>query len=40
VLGPEDGMMLVEELNDVEALIIDSRRNIAMSSGIDKYLIE
>jgi thiamine biosynthesis lipoprotein len=40
VLGPEDGMMLVEELNDVEALIIDSRRNITMSSGIDKYLIE
>ena len=40
VLGPDDGMKLIEELNDVEALIIDSERNITVSSGIDKYLIE
>ncbi len=40
VLGPDDGMMLVEELDDIEALIIDSDRNITRSSGLDKYLIE
>jgi len=40
VLGPVEGMELVEELDDAEALIIDSERNITMSSGLDRYLIK
>ena len=40
VMGPDDGMRLVEELDAVEALIIDSDRSITMSSGLDKYLVE
>ncbi len=40
VLGPGAGLQLVEELSGVEALIIDSERNITKSSGIEKYLIE
>jgi FAD:protein FMN transferase len=40
VMGPEKGMQLVESLDDVEALIVDSNRNIHKSSGLSKYLIE
>ena len=40
VLGPDEGMELVEELDNVEALIIDSERKITLSSDMDKYLIE
>jgi len=38
VLGPEDGMDLVESLDGVEALIIDSDRNIYSSSGLSEYI--
>ncbi|HEY4663130.1 MAG TPA: FAD:protein FMN transferase [Candidatus Humimicrobiaceae bacterium] len=38
VLGPEDGMDLVESLDGVEALIIDSERNIYESSGLSEYI--
>ncbi|MBN1298354.1 MAG: FAD:protein FMN transferase [Actinobacteria bacterium] len=38
VLGPQDGMKLVENLEGVEAFIIDNDRNIYKSSGIDKYI--
>ncbi|MDY6984838.1 MAG: FAD:protein FMN transferase [Candidatus Thermoplasmatota archaeon] len=37
VLGPEEGMKLVESLSNVEALIIDNNREIYRSSGIDRY---
>jgi thiamine biosynthesis lipoprotein len=40
VLGPVEGMKLVEKLDGVEALIIDNDRNIFRSSGLDKYIIE
>jgi len=40
VLGPEDGMALVNSLDNVEALIIDSERNITKSDGIDKYIVK
>ncbi|MCE5330080.1 FAD:protein FMN transferase, partial [bacterium] len=40
VLGPEDGMALVNSLDNVEALIIDSERNITRSEGIDKYIVK
>jgi thiamine biosynthesis lipoprotein len=39
VLGPTDGMDLVEELDDVEALIVDISRNIFRSSGLSQYLV-
>lgn len=38
VLGPEEGMQLVESLDNIEALIIDNDRNIKKSSGIDMYI--
>ena len=38
VLGPEDGMDLVESLDGVEALIIDSDRNLYSSSGLSEYI--
>jgi FAD:protein FMN transferase len=38
VLGPAEGLKLVEELENVEALIIDNERNILKSSGIDMYI--
>jgi len=38
VLGPQDGMDLVESLEGVEALIIDSDRNIYSSSGLSEYI--
>lgn len=40
VLGPVEGMELVESLENVEALIIDKDGNIIKSSGIDEYIIE
>jgi len=39
VLGPLDGMQLVERLDNVEALIIDNEKNITKSSGMDKYIL-
>jgi len=38
VLGPVEGLKLVEELENIEALIIDNERNIIKSSGIDMYI--
>jgi len=40
VLGPKDGMALVNSLDNVEALIIDPDRNISKSEGIDKYIVK
>jgi len=40
VMGPEDGMRLVESLDDVECLIVDAERTIHRSSGLSKYLVE
>jgi len=40
VLGPEDGMTLVEQLDKVEVLIIDIDRNIYHSSGLSKYIVQ
>ncbi|MDD5658994.1 MAG: FAD:protein FMN transferase [Actinomycetota bacterium] len=40
VLGPEEGMALVNTLDNVEALIIDSDRNITKSEGIDKFMVK
>jgi len=37
VMGVESGMELVESLDDVECLIVDSDRVIHGSSGLDKY---
>jgi len=37
VMGPVEGMELVEELDDVEALIIDSQGEIFRSSGLEEY---
>jgi len=38
VMGSQDGLKLVESLDNVEALIIDSERNIYKSSGLSKHL--
>lgn len=40
VMGPEDGMSLVESLDDVECLIVDADRIIHRSSGSSEYLSE
>lgn len=40
VLGPDKGMDLVENLDDVEVLIVDTSRSIYRSSGLPKYLVE
>jgi len=40
VMGPDDGIELVESLDDVECLIVDADRIIHRSSGLSKYLIE
>jgi thiamine biosynthesis lipoprotein len=40
VMGPEDGMRLVESLDDVECLIVDADRAIHRSSGLSQYLAE
>ena len=40
VMGAEDGMNLVESLDDVECLIVDADRIIHRSSGLSEYLSE
>ena len=40
VMGPDDGMRLVESLDDVECLIVDADRIIHRSSGLSRYLSE
>jgi thiamine biosynthesis lipoprotein len=40
VMGPENGMRLVESLDDVEAFIVDADRIIHQSSGLSRYLSE
>jgi thiamine biosynthesis lipoprotein len=40
VLGPQDGISLVDSLDNVEAFIIDNERNIFKSKGIDKYILK
>ena len=40
VMGAEDGMRLVESLDDVECLIVDADRTIHQSSGLSEYLSE
>ena len=39
VLGPEDGMKLIESVGDAEAVFIRSDRSLILSSGADRYLI-
>lgn len=39
VMGKENGMKLIESLNDTEGMIIDSNGNIFYSSGFEKFLI-
>ncbi len=34
VMGPEKGIVLVEEMNGVEALIIDAKGEVTVSSGM------
>jgi thiamine biosynthesis lipoprotein len=40
VMGPDDGMKLVESLDDVECLIVDNNRVLHYSSGLSNYLIQ
>ena len=40
VMGPDDGIELVESLDDVECLIVDTDRIIHRSSGLSTYLSE
>ncbi len=40
VLGPDEGMDLVESLNNVETLIVDTDRNIHRSSGLSRYMVK
>jgi len=40
VMGAEEGMRLVESLDDVECLIVDADRIIHRSSGLSEYLSE
>ncbi len=38
VAGPEKGLEIIEKIKDVEGVIVDTKGNIIMSSGIKKYL--
>lgn len=40
VMGPEDGIRLIESLDDVEVFIVDADRIILQSSGLSEYLNE
>jgi len=40
VMGPDNGMKLVESLDEVECLIVDAKRVIHRSSGLSQYLGE
>ncbi|HAX17450.1 MAG TPA: FAD:protein FMN transferase [Actinobacteria bacterium] len=40
VLGPEDGIRVIEGIENVEAFIIDNERNFHKSSGIEKFIVE
>lgn len=40
VLGPEDGLKVIESFDNTEAFIIDSERNFFKSSGIDKFIVK
>ena len=40
VMGAEDGMALVESLDNVECFIVDADRALHESSGLSKYLSE
>ncbi len=37
VLGPEEGLSLINKLDGVEALVIDNKRNIFESKSLDEY---
>jgi len=39
VMGPENGMRLVESLDDVKCFIVDADRIIYRSSGLSEYLV-
>jgi thiamine biosynthesis lipoprotein len=39
VMGPEDGMRLVESLDDVKCFIVGADRTIYRSSGLSEYLV-
>jgi thiamine biosynthesis lipoprotein ApbE len=39
-MGAEDGMSLVESLDDVECFIVDADRKIHRSSRLSEYLSE
>jgi len=38
VMGPVEGMQLIEEIDGVEALIIDNKRKSTTSTGLSKYM--
>lgn len=40
VLGPEDGLRIIEGIENTEAFIIDNERNFHKSSGIGKFIVE
>ena len=40
VMGKENGLKLIENLNDTEAMIIDSEGKIFYSSGFEKFLMD
>jgi thiamine biosynthesis lipoprotein len=41
VLGPDEGMKLVERLPDVEAIIVDAQGNLSVSSGLrDRVMLD
>lgn len=40
VLGPEDGLRIIEGIENTEAFIIDNERNFHKSSGIEKFIVE
>ncbi len=39
ILGPKKGMELIEKLNGVEGIIVDTTGTIYQSSGFEKYLV-
>jgi len=40
VLDPEDGLRIIENIENAEAFIIDNERNFHKSSGIEKFIVK
>jgi thiamine biosynthesis lipoprotein len=38
VLGPEEGLSLMDRLEDVEGMIVTKEQEVIVSKGLDRYI--